>query len=98
MDIIDKNFLFDDNELNVYSLYVLANYAKKLFREEIERLDKDNTYIKITIKEGIPKEIIDKAKELYQLMFSDKIEELNKIKKEWKILNSHYYREQPSLP
>ena len=87
----------DDNELTVYSLYVIANFAKDLFRKKIEELDQENKFIRISKKEGIPKEVIDKAKELYKVVFKDKLAQLDDIKRKWREEHPEYYRMQPCL-
>ena len=82
----------------VYFKYIAASYAKDFFKNKIQELDQDNTYMRVREVEDVDPETFEKAKEDYKINFAKLIVLANAEIHKWQEDHNSYYRMQPSLP
>lgn len=94
METIINSKIFNEN--NMYLKYIIATFAKEFFKDQIKNLDKEHKYNRVSIKQGVSKESIQKFKDEH---FSKKdFENFKEESKNIKEIHPEIYRIQTCLP
>lgn len=97
INMINTEFLIEEGKGSALYKYSVCNIVKEITGNLIKKHDTENLYSSSNVVLDFDEDVKIEAKKKYEEEYKVQLEELERIKQEWKNNNSEKYRIQPSL-